>query len=164
MRPVVIPPCGLAFGVTTHSSIDSVPFMYSLESGTWMLDWQGRHNRKYVTIVNGIEEPHDFVSREKLTSLEPATIERLPQKNALLNWLQPKYKKKIPGDRVALRVTQKRELVFSINGEEKGVVATGIPEGVYGFVELMHTGVVVQLVQRCTLCIRGIKHVHSLTF
>ena len=128
------------------------PAMYNMhcfKSGTWMVDWQGRPNRKHVVIVNGTEVPREFVSREMLTSLEPATTVRIPQANTLLEWSQPKYEKTVPGDMVALRVTQTRELLFYINGEEKGIVASDIPEGVYGFVELMHTDVVVHVPQ-CT--------------
>ena len=40
-------------------------------------------------------------------------------------------------------VTQRREqkeLVFLINGREKGTIATGLPERVFGYIELYGTG------------------------
>ena len=46
-------------------------------------------------------------------------------------------------------VTQRREqkeLVFFINGQEKGTIATGLPERVFGFIELCLTGDIVRLV------------------
>ena len=46
-------------------------------------------------------------------------------------------------------VTQRREqkeLVFFINGQEKGTIATGLPERVFGFIELRWTDDIVRLV------------------
>ena len=46
-------------------------------------------------------------------------------------------------------VTQRREqkeLVFFINGREKGTIATGLPERVFGFIELLFHGDSVTLI------------------
>ena len=143
-RGITDPPGGMAFGITTHSPdeiMDFPKFMRQLTTGTWMLDWNWyshRRSQEHVVAVNGKDVEQTFVSGDDLRALKPATYKYAPQEGgglrALMSRLNPV--KDEPGDRVALRVTRKRELVFSINGEKKGVVATGIPEGVYGFVEL----------------------------
>ena len=43
-------------------------------------------------------------------------------------------------------VTQQKELVLYINKQEKGIIASGLPEIVFGFIELYVTGDSVRLV------------------
>ena len=131
------PPTGMAFGITTIT--DLPVFMRRRTIGTWMLDWGG--HKEHVVVVNGKDVEQDVVSADDLRSLKSANLilRHVPPEEAQYESdLIDTGVKVTPGDRVALHVTQKRELVFSINGEEKGVVATGIPEGVYGFVELLN--------------------------
>ena len=158
---VINPPRGMACGITTHrpDEIKRLPMLIrERTTGTWMLDWHSyRHQPKqeHVVVVNGKDVEQDFVSGNALRSLKTPEYARVPpqegnSESALLSLLVPQYKKTVPGDMVALHVTKKRELIFSINGEEKGVVATDIPEGVYGFVELPGEGQSVALVPNNT--------------
>ena len=41
---------------------------------------------------------------------------------------------------------EQRELVLYINEREKGVIATGLPDRVFGFIELLYSGDSVKLV------------------
>ena len=156
-RPIMIPPVGLALGVTIHcpDKMNCPMYAYEYKTGTWMVDWQGRPDRQYVVMVNGKEVYRNFVSLEILRSLKTATYVPIPPQkgsspSAIMSRLQPKYRKAAPGDTVALCVTKKRELAFFINGEKKGIVATDISGEVYGFVELMHTYLEIELVSHDT--------------
>ena len=133
------PPIGMAFGITTHEVMDFPPHMRELTTGTWMLDWDRYSHHKqeeHVVLVNGKGVKQDFVSGDDLRALKTATYPQEGELSLRALLFASILVKTVRGDRVALRVTEKRELVFYINGEEKGVVATDIPEGVYGFVEL----------------------------
>ena len=151
-------PPGMACGITTHRPDEVLHFpllMSGFRTGTWMLDWNSYRLHKQdeqVVVVNGKNVEQDFVSGKALRSLktpEYAPVPPLQEDTTTFALLLP-HEKKVPGDIVALHVTKKRELIFSINGEEKGVVATDIPEGVYGFVELPGEGQKVELVPNNT--------------
>ena len=143
-RYITDPPIGMALGITTHRPdeiMDFPPHMRELTTGTWMLDWDRYSHHKsqeHVVAVDGKDVKQDFVSGDDLRALKPATFKYAPQEGRSFRALMSEFipVKDEPGDRVALRITEKRELVFYINGVKKGVVASAIPEGVFGFVEL----------------------------